>query len=66
MPAEGITLEKAVALQVWPEWMARMWSYNNRVRADKAERQLHWTDFSHLNMLNDIRSGSYKPKDCTQ
>ena len=63
LPVEGISLEKALAQEVWPDWMAHMWSYNNRVKADKAERELQWTAFSHVDMLDDIRSGSYKPKE---
>ena len=63
VPVDGISLEKALAQQVWPDWMAHMWSYNNRVKADKAERELLWTNFGHVDMLGDIRSGSYKPKD---
>ena len=63
VPAEGISLEDALAQEVWPDWMAHMWSYNNRVKADKAERELHWTDFIDVDMLDDIRFGSYKLKD---
>lgn len=63
VPAEGISLEDALAREVWTDWMAHMWSYNNRVKADKAERELRWTQFSDVDMLNDIRSGSYKSKD---
>jgi hypothetical protein len=60
VPVEGVSLEEAQKREIWPSWMALIWSYNNRPSSEKAQRELGWGKFKAIDMLDDIKNGSYK------
>ena len=62
VPVEGISLEDACAMEIWPSWIAKLYTFNNRAASTKAVKMLGWDDYKMVNMLSDIATGSYVPK----
>ena len=62
VPVEGVSMEDAFKLQIWPAWAIEVFAWNNRPSSAKAERELGWGNYKDTDMLRDIASGSYAQK----
>lgn len=62
VPVEGVSVEEANKLQIWPAWAIEVFALNNRASSAKAVRELGWGKYKSTDMLQDIASGSYAQK----
>ena len=60
VPVEGIAVKDAIEKEIWPAWLTTVWGYNNRIRSTGAHSKMKGTTQKDTDMLEDIRSGSYK------
>ena len=59
VPVEGISLNEALKLKLYPDWVISLYTIDNRVDSAKAETLLGWRDYVAVDMLSDIVNGSY-------